>query len=54
MTEQAELSAAVVDLRLGKGDGVSVFQWLHHLGIPFVVHTGYWQRTFASVFRMLP
>ena len=41
MTEQAELSAAVVDLRLGKGDGVSVCQRLQHLGIPFVVHTGY-------------
>jgi hypothetical protein len=39
MTEQAELSAAVVDLRLGKGD--SVCQRLQRLGIPFVVHTGY-------------
>ena len=41
MTEQAELSAAVVDLRLGKGDGASVCQRLQRLGIPFVVHTGY-------------
>ena len=41
MTEQAELSAAVVDLRLGKGDGVSVCQRLQRLGIPFIVHTAY-------------
>jgi DNA-binding response OmpR family regulator len=41
MTEQAELSAAVVDLRLGKGNGASVCQRLQRLGIPFVVHTGY-------------
>jgi CheY-like chemotaxis protein len=41
MTEQAEVSAAVVDLRLGKGDGASVCQRLQRLGIPFIVHTAY-------------
>jgi DNA-binding response OmpR family regulator len=41
MTDHPALSAAVVDLHLGKGDGVTVCQRLQRLGIPFVVHTAY-------------
>jgi CheY-like chemotaxis protein len=41
MSDHAALSAAVVDLRLGKGDGVRVCQRLQQLGVPFVVHTAY-------------
>ena len=41
MSDHPALSAAVVDLRLGKGDGATVCQRLQRLGIPFVVHTAY-------------
>jgi DNA-binding response OmpR family regulator len=41
IAEHAELSAAVVDLRLREGDGVSVCQRLQRVGIPFIVHTAY-------------
>src|SRR5882672_10102770 len=40
-TEHPELSAAVVDLNLGDGNGTAVCRRLRHLGVPFVVHTGY-------------
>jgi CheY-like chemotaxis protein len=40
-TEHPELSAAVVDLRLGTGNGAAVCRRLRQLGVPFVVHTGY-------------
>ena len=40
-TEHPDLSAAVIDLRLGDGNGAVVCRRLRHLGIPFVVHTGY-------------
>jgi CheY-like chemotaxis protein len=41
MSDHPALPAAVVDLRLGKGDGATVCQRLQRLGIPFVVHTAY-------------
>jgi CheY-like chemotaxis protein len=41
MSDHPALSAAVVDLRLGKGDGLTICQRLQRLGIPFVVHTAY-------------
>ena len=40
-TEHPNLSAAVIDLHLGDGNGAVVCRRLRHLGIPFVVHTGY-------------
>jgi CheY-like chemotaxis protein len=40
-TEHPDLSAAVVDLHLGDGSGTSVCRRLRHLGVPFIVHTGY-------------
>jgi DNA-binding response OmpR family regulator len=40
-TEHPELSAAVVDLHLGDGNGSAVCRRLRQLGVPFVVHTGY-------------
>ena len=39
--EHPNLSAAVVDLGLGDGNGTTVCRRLRHLGVPFVVHTGY-------------
>ena len=41
MSDHADVSAAVVDLNLGKEDGTSLCQRLHHLRIPFIVHTAY-------------
>jgi CheY-like chemotaxis protein len=41
MGDNAHLSAAVVDLNLGKGDGTRLCQRLHYLHIPFIVHTAY-------------
>ena len=41
LSEHPALSAAVVDLRLGKEDGVPVCQRLQSRGIPFIVHTAY-------------
>ena len=41
MSDHPALPAAVVDLRLGKGDGATVCQRLQRLGIPFVVDTAY-------------
>jgi len=40
-TEHPDLSAAVVDLHLGDGSGTAVCRRLRHLGVPFIVHTGY-------------
>jgi len=39
--EHPDLSAAVVDLRLGNGDGAVVCRRLRQLRVPFVVYTGY-------------
>ena len=41
ISEHADVSAAVVDLHLGKGDGTTLCDRLHHLQIPFIVHTAY-------------
>ena len=41
MTEHPDLSAAVVDLRLGDESAVPIFRRLTHRNLPFVVHTGY-------------
>lgn len=38
--EHPDLSGAVVDLRLGSGDGATVCRRLRHLGVPFIVYTG--------------
>lgn len=40
-TEHPNLSAAVVDLHLGDGSGTAVCRRLRHLGVPFLVYTGY-------------
>jgi CheY-like chemotaxis protein len=41
-TEHPDVSAAVVDLRLGRtGDGTTICRRLRQLGVPFVVYTGY-------------
>src|SRR5262245_56450687 len=40
-TNNPELSAAVIDLQLGDGNGTAICRRLRHLGVPFVVHTGY-------------
>jgi CheY-like chemotaxis protein len=40
-TEHPDLSAAVVDLHLGDGSGTAVCRRLRHLGVPFIVYTGY-------------
>ena len=41
ITEHPELAAAVIDLHLRDGNGTSICRRLQHLGVPFVVHTGY-------------
>jgi CheY-like chemotaxis protein len=38
--EHPDLSAAVVDIRLGDGNGTEVCRRLRHLGVPFLMHTG--------------
>ena len=40
-TEHPALSAAVIDLHLGSGDGTIICRRLRRLGVPFIVHTGY-------------
>ena len=40
-TENPELSAAVIDLQLSDGNGTAICRRLHHLGVPFVVYTGF-------------
>ena len=40
-TEHPQLSAAVVDLHLGDGNGSALCRRLRQRGVPFVVHTGY-------------
>jgi DNA-binding response OmpR family regulator len=40
-SEHADLSAAVIDLHLGDGSGVTVCRRLRQLGVPFIVYTGY-------------
>ena len=39
--EHPDLSAAVVDLHLGRSSGETVCRRLRHLRVPFVVYTGY-------------
>jgi ActR/RegA family two-component response regulator len=42
VTEHPDLSAAVVDLHLGRdGNGVAVGRRLRQLRVPFVIYTGY-------------
>ena len=41
ITEHPELAAAVIDLHLSDGNSTSICRRLQHLGVPFVVHTGY-------------
>lgn len=41
MAAQPNLSAAVVDYRLGDGDGAALCKHLRARGLPFVVYTGY-------------
>lgn len=41
MSAHPDLSAAVVDLRLGADSAIPILRRLVHRGIPFVVHTGY-------------
>ena len=40
-TDNPELSAAVIDLQLSDGNGTAICRRLRHLGVPFVVHTGF-------------
>ena len=40
-TEHPQLSAAVVDLHLGDGNGTALCRRLRQRGVPFIVHTGY-------------
>jgi CheY-like chemotaxis protein len=40
-TKNPELSAAVIDLQLSDGNGTAICRRLHHLGVPFVVYTGF-------------
>ena len=40
-SEHPDLSAAVVDLRLGDGDGTAVCRRLHQMGVPFLLYTAY-------------
>jgi CheY-like chemotaxis protein len=41
MAEHPDLSGAVVDIRLGKHNAISICRRLAHRNIPFVIHTGY-------------
>ena len=41
LAAQSEVSAAVLDLNLGDGEGAALCQCLKQRGIPFVIHTGY-------------
>jgi len=41
MTEHPDLSAAVVDLRLGGDSAIPICRRLAQRNLPFVVHTGY-------------
>jgi DNA-binding response OmpR family regulator len=41
MAEHPDLSGAVIDIRLGKHNAISICRRLAHRNIPFVVHTGY-------------
>jgi DNA-binding response OmpR family regulator len=41
MTEHPDLSAAVVDLRLGPDSAIPICRRLAHRNLPFVVYTGY-------------
>jgi ActR/RegA family two-component response regulator len=41
MSAHPDLSAAVVDLRLGADSAIPILRRLVHRSIPFVVHTGY-------------
>ena len=41
LAAQSELSAAVIDIGLGDGEGTALCQCLKQRNIPFVLHTGY-------------
>ena len=53
-TEHPALSAAVVDLHLGDGNGTAICRRLRHLRVPFVVHTGYPPALIASEWPDVP
>ena len=53
-TEHPALCAAVVDLHLGDGNGTAICRRLRHLGVPFVVHTGYPPVLIASEWPDVP
>ena len=54
IAKRPQLSAAVVDLRLGKDDGVAVCRRLHRLGVPFVIYTGYPAAVIANEWADMP
>jgi two-component system, response regulator PdtaR len=53
-TEHPDLSAAVVDIRLGDGSGTTVCHRLRHLGVPFLMHTAYPPADFATYWPDVP
>jgi CheY-like chemotaxis protein len=53
-TEHPALSAAVVDLRLGREDGRTICRRLRHLRVPFLVYTGYPIAEMASEWPDVP
>jgi ActR/RegA family two-component response regulator len=53
-TKHPDLSAAVVDLGLGDGNGMEVCRRLRDLGIPFVIHTGFPTMLIASEWPDVP
>lgn len=54
ITEHPALSAAVVDLRLGREDGATVCRRLRHLRVPFLVYTGYPSMDMANEWPDVP
>jgi DNA-binding response OmpR family regulator len=53
-TDHPDLSAAVVDLGLGDGNGTEVCRRLRHLQVPFVLYTGYPTMLIASEWADVP
>ena len=52
--EHPDLSAAVIDLHLGDGSGIAVCRRLRHVGVPFVIYTGYPRLLVASEWPDVP
>lgn len=53
-TEHPDLSAAVIDLHLGDGSGITVCRRLRHLRVPFLVYTGYPRMLIAPEWNDVP